>query len=225
VDATNTAIQAIRTEQASQAEPPFVAPAAPAAHEAVLQPPAMPQAAELPAAPVQRTLPPAQSAPRRPAPVATSGTPGTPAANADGSISAARIAFNPRDELITTLIAAPLRVKGTLQGPEGVMVKGTLDGDILIDDSGEANTGTVIVFEGATVNGMISGRRVIVFGTVNGPIISRTILTIADTGVVNGDVYYNRLLNSEGGAIEGNMRRIIEGVDPLADVQARLERP
>lgn len=224
MNATNTAIQATRSEQTPLAEPPS---AAPAALDVAPQPPVTTPAAELPAAPAQRTIAPAQSTPGRQAPIAatTPGTPAAPAANADGSISAARIAFNPRDELITTLIAAPLRIKGTLQGPEGVMVKGTLDGDILIDDSGEATTGTVVVFEGATVNGMISGRRVIVFGTVNGPIISRTNLTISDTGVVNGDVYYNRLNNSEGGTIEGSMRRIKEGVDPLADVQARLGRP
>jgi len=145
-------------------------------------------------------------------------------APATADSSAAKIVFSPRDEQITTLIAASLRLKGTLQGPEGVMVKGTLDGDILIDGSGEHGTGTVVVFEGAVVNGMISGRRVIVFGTVNGPIISRTILTLAETGVVNGDVYYNRMINSDGGTIEGQLRRIRDGHDPLPEVLAQLGR-
>lgn len=144
---------------------------------------------------------------------------GVPAAPVDAG--GAKIVINPREELTTTMIAASQTLKGSLEGPEGVIVKGKVNGDILVDDSGPAGTGTIVIYEGGEVNGIVSGRRVIVFGTVNGPIVSRTSLTIAETGVVNGDVYYNRMSNNEGGAIEGRIQRIKDGADPLAELRAR----
>lgn len=150
--------------------------------------------------------------------------PASPAAAAvDADAVSVRVVFNPERELITTLIAKGMRMKGSIEGPEGVMVRGEVDGDIVITpaaDEALAATGTVVVEQGAVVKGTISGRRVIVMGTVEGSVVSRTSLVISDTGVIKGDVHYNRLVNTDGGVIEGHLRRIKEGVDPLADAVA-----
>lgn len=134
---------------------------------------------------------------------------------------AAKIAINPANELLTTLIAKPMRLVGDILGPEGVMVRGEVHGDIIVSDEGPAGTGVVFVVVGGRVTGLVASRRVVVAGEVNGPVIARGTLQIAETGIVKGDVYCVEIDEGSATRVKGQVNIIQPGTDPIGEVQAR----
>jgi len=68
-------------------------------------------------------------------------------ATSSSSSSAARttVIVHPVNERITTMIAAGMCVQGSIEGAEGVYVRGEITGDLLINDDGPPDTGTVVV--------------------------------------------------------------------------------
>lgn len=135
--------------------------------------------------------------------------------------TAAKISINPVDERLTTLIARPMRVVGDILGPEGVMVRGEVQGDIIVSDDGPVGTGVVIVGGGGRVTGLVSSRRVVVAGEVNGPVIARGALQVAENGVINGDVYCVEIDAGSASRVNGQVHHIQRGEDPIGEVQAR----
>ncbi|MCK6422703.1 MAG: polymer-forming cytoskeletal protein [Aquabacterium sp.] len=144
-------------------------------------------------------------------------------ATSSSSSSAARttVIVHPVNERITTMIAAGMCVQGSIEGAEGVYVRGEITGDLLINDDGPPDTGTVVVDKTGIVRGIVSGRRVVVLGTVEGPVIARTALTLGGASVVHGDVYCGQLQPGPGSVIKGQVRTLTAGMDALAVVRAQ----
>lgn len=133
----------------------------------------------------------------------------------------AKISINPANERMTSLIGQAMKVCGDIQGAEGVMVRGEVLGDIIISDDGPAGTGVVFVFSTGKVTGLVSGRRVVVAGEVDGPIIARDLLQVVETGVVRGDVYCVDIDAASASRVTGQVHRIETGENPIDEVQAR----
>lgn len=120
-----------------------------------------------------------------------------------------KISIDAAVDKISTVIAAASTNRGTLESHEGVLIQGKQIGDIKIDASDlEDPAGTVVVSRPGVVTGDISGKRVVVFGRVEGSIRSETHITLAETAVVTGDLYYRKMRMMDGAEIEGNCQKI-----------------
>jgi len=132
--------------------------------------------------------------------------------------------IDPKVDRITSIIAPGVRVVGRIETNEGILIKGEVDGGVILVDKDGAPAGTVIVAEDARVKGVVCGARVIIQGTVDGGVVARQHLGLAETAVVTGEIHYARMAQAEGAEMEGSVTKIREGKDPTNDVIARLAK-
>ncbi|MFA5955818.1 polymer-forming cytoskeletal protein [Hyphomicrobium sp.] len=100
-----------------------------------------------------------------------------------------------------SVIGADLTISGNLICKGEVQVDGTVEGDILGSN--------VVIGEGATVTGSISGEEVIVRGHVIGTVRGRRVM-LQTTSQVEGDIYHQSLSIEQGALFEGKSRRTKE---------------
>jgi cytoskeletal protein CcmA (bactofilin family) len=84
----------------------------------------------------------------------------------------------------------------------------TIEGDLHIEGTAEGEikaTGDVDVESSANVRAQVNGRNVTVRGNVTGNVIARGRLTVAGSGVVQGDVRAARLRVDDGGTVNGTI--------------------
>ncbi len=119
-----------------------------------------------------------------------------------------RLEIDPVEERITTIIAGACTNEGTIHSKEGLLVQGTQVGDIKIEFGEDDRIGTIVITKSGVVKGNIDGKRVVVFGRVEGTIKSETHLTLAESAVVTGDVSYRKLRMMDGAEIEGKCQKM-----------------
>jgi cytoskeletal protein CcmA (bactofilin family) len=107
-------------------------------------------------------------------------------------------------ESFETIIGTSLRVDGNLLLRNSVRIDGVVNGNILQDDEHEA---TVAIAKGATVNGDIRAKHVIVSGTLRGNIFSSDRVELLETAFVTGDITYGSLGTQVGARIDGKLRQ------------------
>jgi cytoskeletal protein CcmA (bactofilin family) len=99
--------------------------------------------------------------------------------------------------------------KGITLGPRDVLSGSlTIEGDLHIEGTAEGEikaTGDVDVESSANVRAQVDGRNVTVRGNVTGNVIARGRLTVAGSGVVQGDVRAVRLRVDDGGTVNGTI--------------------
>lgn len=136
------------------------------------------------------------------------------AATTDSSPSpaAAKPVFQPRPILAVprgategpksmSVIGADLKITGNLICKGEVQVDGIVDGDI--------QGSNVIIGEGATVTGSISGEEVIVRGHVVGSVRGKRVM-LQTSSQVEGDIFHQSLSIEQGAMFEGKSRRTKE---------------
>jgi cytoskeletal protein CcmA (bactofilin family) len=99
---------------------------------------------------------------------------------------------------INSLIGEGTQIKGEIISKGSVRLGGEFEGKI-------AAQGDVLVGEGSSVTGNISGSKVIVSGDVNGNITAFAGLEITKTGKVYGDVTSDKLIVDEGAIYKGKV--------------------
>jgi cytoskeletal protein CcmA (bactofilin family) len=111
--------------------------------------------------------------------------------------------FSKKDQPeIKTLIAQGTRIDGGLRFHQGLRVDGEVYGAIQA-----ASEGTLLVIsEGAVAEGGITADRVIIAGTVKGPVHARESLELQAHACVEGDVQYVALEMHQGATIAGQLR-------------------
>lgn len=112
--------------------------------------------------------------------------------------------FTNRDR-IDSLIGAGTKVQGDIVFVGGLRIDGEVEGNITAAPEG---SGTLVISEKARIEGGISVSRVLVNGTVVGPISSTGLLELQPKAKVSGDVAYNRIEMHLGAVIEGRMARM-----------------
>jgi cytoskeletal protein CcmA (bactofilin family) len=105
----------------------------------------------------------------------------------NGSTGAKAVTLGPRD-----ILNGSLTIDGDLH------IEGTADGEINA-------SGDVDVEASATVRARIDGRNVTVHGNVTGNVTARARLSVAGSGVVQGDVRAARLRVDDGGTVNGSI--------------------
>jgi len=97
-----------------------------------------------------------------------------------------------------SLISTELKIVGNLNSSGDLRIDGTVEGDI--------TSRTLVIGEGARVEGSVAAETVRISGTVSGH-IKATNVAIARTARVSGDITYRTLSVEEGGVLEGQCRR------------------
>jgi len=103
----------------------------------------------------------------------------------------------PRIDIPNTIIGHGITVEAVrLSGEESVRIDGTFYGEIDMD-------GSLLLGESGVIEGRIRANFVVIAGTVKGDIFCDTILHIASTAVVNGDITSSKIIVDEGGQLNG----------------------
>lgn len=97
-----------------------------------------------------------------------------------------------------SLISTELKIVGNLNSSGDLRIDGTVEGDI--------TSRSLVVGEGARVEGSIAAETVRISGSVSGQ-IKATNVAVARTARVSGDITYRTLSVEEGGVLEGQCRR------------------
>lgn len=116
---------------------------------------------------------------------------------------------------IKTLIAQGTRIEGGLTFEKGLRVDGEVHGAIQAVSEGSL----LVISEGAVAEGGITADRVIINGTVKGPVHARESLELQAAARIEGDVQYMALEMQHGATISGQLRPI------GASTSSEVEKP
>lgn len=122
--------------------------------------------------------------------------------------------IDPKEQRITSLIAAGCTNRGNMSLRNGIKVDGHHIGDIEFG----TEDGMIIVNKDAVVEGGIIGPRAIVLGTVKGSMYISESLVLMPSARISGDFVYGSLLVHDGALIDGQMK-------PSAEVPEHGVRP
>jgi cytoskeletal protein CcmA (bactofilin family) len=113
------------------------------------------------------------------------------------------IMFGKKEQIeIKTLIAQGTRIGGDLKFEHGLRVDGEVHGAIHAVSEGSL----VVISEGAVAEGGITADRMIISGTVRGPVHARESLNLLATARIEGDVEYAGLEIQQGAIVSGQLR-------------------
>ena len=134
-----------------------------------------------------------------------SSSPGTAAASARQSSALTTAAASGSASAGTPTIGATMTIKGDLAGKEDVIVRGKLEGSVILNDN------DIVIDESGQVEGSIIAKHVMVKGGVNGEIQGLEKVTISATGRVQGTISAPRLVLEDGGRFKGMIDMPLDG--------------
>lgn len=110
---------------------------------------------------------------------------------------------------ISTIIGEGFIFKGELQGSSAIRIEGKIIGNVNVD-------GGVVLGEKGTIEGNITTKSAIIYGTIKGNVKS-TQLEIKKTGFVNGDITTDTLEIELGAQYNGKLNMKKEVPQLLAE--------
>jgi len=106
---------------------------------------------------------------------------------------------NNGQEANLSILAAGMRVTGTLETDGVVRIEGRVEGNL-------SAGGQVLISAGGVVEGDVTTRQAIVAGEVRGQIIASESVELKPGCTVHGDIATPRIKVEEGGEVNGNLR-------------------
>lgn len=103
---------------------------------------------------------------------------------------------------IDTLIGVGTRVEGNILFSGGLRIDGTVIGDVTEPND---QPSTLILSELGRIEGAITASKLVVNGTVVGPVKAAQFIELQTKARVSGDVCYNTLEMHTGAVIEGKL--------------------
>lgn len=103
---------------------------------------------------------------------------------------------------IDTLIGVDTRIEGNVHFSGGLRIDGAVFGAITEPNDSPS---TLILSEHGKVEGAITASKVVINGTVIGPVKSTQFIELQTKARIIGDVYYNSLEMHTGAVIEGKL--------------------
>ncbi|MBM3351089.1 MAG: polymer-forming cytoskeletal protein [Betaproteobacteria bacterium] len=103
---------------------------------------------------------------------------------------------------IDTLIGADTRVEGNIHFSGGLRIDGTVIGAVTEPSDSPS---TLILSEHGRVEGAITASKVVINGTVLGPVQAGQFIELQTKSRITGDVHYNSLEMHTGAVIEGEL--------------------
>lgn len=109
---------------------------------------------------------------------------------------------NRAQDTIETLIGADTRIEGNVYFSGGLRVDGTVLGAITEPND---KPGTLILSEQGRIEGAITAAKVVINGSVTGPVKASQFIELQTKARIVGDVYYNSLEIHTGAVVEGKL--------------------
>lgn len=106
-----------------------------------------------------------------------------------------------------SVVSRGLSIEGNLSGDDDIRVDGSVTGDI--------RSRTLIVSQGATVNGSVTAEMIELLGHITGELNGKSV-RIAGTGHLDGDVNYDTLSIEAGAVVNGGLRHRSAKSAPVA---------
>jgi len=103
--------------------------------------------------------------------------------------------FTKNTEKLESFIGASSKFRGDIETKGTLRIDGILEGNVQAD--------WVILGEKSSVRGDITGRGIIIGGSVDGNLRAKEIIEIKSKGRVTGDIATSKLTISEGGVFDG----------------------
>lgn len=103
---------------------------------------------------------------------------------------------------IDTLIGADTRVEGNIFFSGGLRVDGTVIGSVTEPNDSPS---TLILSEHGRIEGAITASKIVINGTVSGPVKAGQFIELQTKARITGDVNYNSLEMHTGAVIEGKL--------------------
>ncbi|MCA9522405.1 MAG: polymer-forming cytoskeletal protein [Myxococcales bacterium] len=97
-----------------------------------------------------------------------------------------------------SVISDGIRVSGTIEAAEDLLIRGRVDGDI-------SSSQTVLIDVSGIVKGTLRAQTVIVRGVMVGDVHTKTITQLANEGRMVGNIYSPQVVLDEGAAFRGRI--------------------
>src|SRR5580704_17753932 len=97
------------------------------------------------------------------------------------------------------VLSAGLRIKGEISGKEDLLVNGSVEGPIHLEEK------TVIVGPSGRLTANVVAREVIVFGEVKGNLTARARIQVNKEGSVVGNLTTGRIVIEDGASFKGSI--------------------
>ena len=123
----------------------------------------------------------------------------------------------PQDLNSVSRISEGTAVKGEINSRNDLRIDGEVDGKLFSE-------GRVVVGEKALIKGSILCNNLDLWGTVEGEIYVKELLSVKSTASIKGDIHVRKLLVEMGAAINGTCRMITES-DFAESLEASESQP
>jgi cytoskeletal protein CcmA (bactofilin family) len=107
----------------------------------------------------------------------------------------------------SNVVSAGLRIKGEISGNEDLLVNGSVEGPIQLEEK------TLTVGPEGKLIANVAAREVIVFGEVKGNLVARDRIQIKKEGSVVGDLTTGRIVIEDGANFKGSIEIIRQATD------------
>jgi cytoskeletal protein CcmA (bactofilin family) len=119
-------------------------------------------------------------------------------------------------ENVLNTIAEGTVLEGKITTKGDIRVEGKVIGTITCDAK-------LVIGEKGSVEGVVDARNAYIAGKVKGQVVVRELLQLQKTGIINGDIFTQKLSVEVGATFTGNCRMGQEAKSMLAESQSRFE--
>lgn len=109
---------------------------------------------------------------------------------------------NQIDSHIDTLIGHETQIHGDMQFAGGLRIDGTIVGNLV---EARDHPSTLIISEHGRVTGAVEASKIILNGTIRGPVKASAFIELQNKAHIVGDLYYKSLEMHTGAVIEGKL--------------------
>lgn len=117
---------------------------------------------------------------------------------------------NKIDNHIDTLIGPDSVIQGDMSFSGGLRVDGTIRGNV-IEQAG--NPSTIIISETGRIEGSVDATKIVLNGTVVGPVKTEQFIELQTKARITGDLHYRALEMHMGAVIDGKLVHAEGGVE------------
>ncbi|MDG1074623.1 MAG: polymer-forming cytoskeletal protein [Methylophilaceae bacterium] len=120
--------------------------------------------------------------------------------------------INKIDSRIDTLVGVDTLIMGDIVFSGGLRIDGTIRGDVNEQADSE---GTIIIGESGRIEGAVSATKIVLIGTVIGPVKASQFIELQAKARIKGDLHYKSLEMHMGSVIDGKLVHSEESVTEL----------
>lgn len=106
------------------------------------------------------------------------------------------------DSHIDTLVGHDTQIQGNMHFAGGLRVDGQIAGNVI---EKREHPSTLIISENGAITGGVEASKIVLNGTIRGPVKSSVFIELQNKARIEGDLYYKSLEMHTGAVIEGKL--------------------